>query len=131
MVHAVGKGIDRAHGKYDVRPRVRMPLTWDMLTEGMDRVINVGLEGSVIWRGFALSFHLLCRAAEIYAHGNGLVHPDFCLTRRDLVFFAGAFQLPWENRRTADRVEVTFRASKSGNKKVGSDRDKDQSSDRE
>ena len=65
MVLAVGKGIDRAHGKSDVRPRVRMPLTWNMLTEGMDRAIEVGPEGSEIWRGFALSFHLLCRASEI------------------------------------------------------------------
>ena len=118
MVLAVGKGIDRAHGKSDVRPRVRMPLMRNMLAEGMDRVIEVGPEKSVIWRGLALSFHILCRASEIQAYGNGLVHPDFCLTRRDLVFFAGAFQLPWEDRRTADRVEVTFRASKSDNTRL-------------
>ena len=60
MVLAVGKGIDRAHGKSDVRPRVRMSLTCNMLTEGMDRVMVVGPEESVIWRRLALSFHLLC-----------------------------------------------------------------------
>ena len=90
-----------------------------MLAEGMDRVIEVGPEGSVIWRLRALPFHLLCRASEIWAYGNGLVHPDVCLSRRDLVFFAGAFQLPWEDKRTAGRVEVTFRASKSDKKRFG------------
>ena len=45
-----------------------------MLTKGMDRVIEVGPEGSIIWRGLALSFYLLCRASEIWAYGNGLVH---------------------------------------------------------
>ena len=31
MVVAVGRGIDRAHGRSDVRPKVRKTLTWDML----------------------------------------------------------------------------------------------------
>ena len=66
-----------------------------------------------------MSFHLLCRASEIWAFGNGQVHPDFCLTRRYLVFFAGASQLAWDDRRVADRVQVTFRASKSDNKRLG------------
>ena len=48
MVLAVGKGIDRAHGKSDVRPKVRMPLTWDMLAQGMESVTEVGTERSVI-----------------------------------------------------------------------------------
>ena len=47
------------------------------------------------------------------------MHSDFCLTRRDLVFFAAAFQLTWVHRRTADRVKVTFRASKSDGKRLG------------
>ena len=91
IVLAVGKGIDRAQGKSDVRPRVEMPLMWNMLTEVMDRVIEVGPEGSAIWRGLAfviLSFVL--QASEIWTYGNGLVHPDFCLTGRDMIFFAGA-----------------------------------------
>ena len=91
MVLAVGKIISRARGKSDLRSRVRMPLTWDVLTKGMGRVIKVGLEKSAIWRGLVLSFHLLCRASEIWAYGNGPMRPDFSLNRRDLVFFAGAF----------------------------------------
>ena len=34
MVVAVGRGIYRAHGRSDVRPKVRKPLTWDMLVQG-------------------------------------------------------------------------------------------------
>ena len=34
MVVAVGKGIDRAHGRSNVRPKVRKPLAWDMLVQG-------------------------------------------------------------------------------------------------
>ena len=35
-----------------------------------------------------------------------------------MAFFAKAYQLAWEDRRAADRVEVTFRASKS-DKRLG------------
>ena len=68
-----------------------------------------------------MSFHLqvLCRALEIWSFGKGLVHPGFCLTRRDLVFFAGSSHLAWDDTREADRVEATFRASKSNNKRLG------------
>ena len=53
MVLAVEKGIDSAHGKSDVRPRASIRNT---LTEGVDRVIEIGPEGSVIRRGLAWSF---------------------------------------------------------------------------
>ena len=36
-----------------------------------------------------------------------------------MVFFAGASQLAWDDRRVADRGEVTFRASTSDNKRLG------------
>ena len=119
MVTAVEKGIDGAHGKSEVRSKVRKPLSWDLLTKRRRSVAEVETGGWVIWSGLTLWFHLLCRASEIWAFGNGQVHPDFCLTRRDLVFFAGASQLACDDRRVADRVEVTFRASKSDNKMLG------------
>ena len=37
-----------------------------------------------------------------------------------MALFSGAFQLAWEKRRSADRVEVTFRASQSDSKRLGS-----------
>ena len=65
-----------------------------------------GHECSVVWMGLALSYHLLCRAPKIWVYGNGLVHPDFCLTRRDVMFFRGTTQLACKDRPQADKVEV-------------------------
>ena len=91
-----------------------------MLVQGWGIFANRGHEWSVVWMGLALSYHLLCKASEIWAYGNGLVHPDFCLTRRDVVFFRGTTQLAWKNRRQADKVEVTFRVGKSDQNRLGS-----------
>ena len=33
MVTAVGKGIDRADGKSEVRSKVSKPISWDLLTK--------------------------------------------------------------------------------------------------
>ena len=44
MVKAVGKGIDRAHGKSEVRPKVRKPLSWDLLTKGRRSVVEVEIQ---------------------------------------------------------------------------------------
>ena len=121
MVVAVGKGIGRAHGKSDVRPKVRKPLTtWDMLVQGWGIFANPGHEWSVVWMGPALYYYRLCRALEIWAYGNGLLHPDYSLTRRDVVFFEGTTQLAWKDRRQTDKVEVTFRARKSYQNRLGS-----------
>ena len=88
--------------------------------QGCGFFANRGRERSAVWIGLALSYHLLCRASEIWAYGNGLVHPDFCLTRRDVVFFRGTTRLAWKDRRRADKVEVTFRAGKSDQNQLGS-----------
>ena len=45
MVTEVGKGIVRAHGESEVRPQVRRPLSWDLLTEGRRSVAEVETEG--------------------------------------------------------------------------------------
>ena len=77
-------------------------------------------EWSVVWMGLALFYHLLCKASETWAYGNGLVHPVFCLTRRDVVSFRGTTQLAWKDKRQADKVEVKFRAGKSDQNRLGS-----------
>ena len=120
MVVAVGRGIYRAHGRSNVRPKVRKPLPWDMLVQGWDFFANRGHEWSAVYMRLALSYHLLCRASEIWAYGNGLVHPDFCLTKTDVVFIRGTTQLAWKDRRRADKVEVTLRAGKSDQNRIGS-----------
>ena len=115
----MGKGIDRAHGKSEIKPRVRKPLSWDLLLLKGKSVLQETGEGGVVWMGLALSYFLLCRASEMFAYANGLVHLEFCLTRGDLSFFRGPLQVKWSERREADRVEVCFRASKADNKRLG------------
>ena len=119
MVLAVGKGIDRVQGKGDVKPRVRKPLSWDMLWDGKNEVLTVEGGGPVMWMGLALAYFLLCRASKLFAYDSWMVHPDYCLTRRDLAFFKGVQQLKWVDRREADKVEICFRASKANQKRIG------------
>lgn len=51
MIVAVGKGIDKAHGKSRVKPRARKPMTWSMSIEGKEAVFNSGEAGCVVWLG--------------------------------------------------------------------------------
>ena len=119
QILAVLKTVDRAHAQTLTRPRTRKPLTWKMLETGRSMVEGMGESGRLIWMGLALSFLLLCRASELWAYETGLVHSDFCLTRGDLSFFLGVERLAWQDRRRADRVEITFRASKADQKRLG------------
>ena len=59
--------------------------------------------------GLALSYFLLCRASELFAYANGLVHPGFCLTRDCLKCFRGDVQGNIEDRARADSVKVLLR----------------------
>ena len=90
-----------------------------MLETGTSVVEGMGESGQLIWMRVALSFLLLCRASELWAYETGLVHSDFCSKRGDLSFFLGVERLAWQDRRGADRVEITFRASKAGQKRLG------------
>ncbi|CAB1118551.1 unnamed protein product [Ectocarpus sp. CCAP 1310/34] len=117
-VVAVGNAIDRLHARAETKPLVRQPLTVPMIIAGRERAQTDAFR-LVTWMGIALSYFLLCRASELWAYHNGLVHADFCLTRGNLVFFEGSCQLAWDERRRADRVEVTFRASKADQKRRG------------
>ena len=116
---SVGKGIDRAHRKSEVSPKVRKPLAWEMLIAGREAVEQVGAAGNLVWKGLALSYLLLCRSSEIWAYGNRLVHSEFCLTRGDVTFCNGPTRFSGPDRKRADRVEVLFRASTADQKRVG------------
>ena len=48
MIVAVGKGIDRAHGKSGVCPKARKPLTWEMLIAGRGAVQQMGATGNLV-----------------------------------------------------------------------------------
>lgn len=118
-IAAVGKAIDRAHAQVERTPMVRNPLTVEMLLAGRVGANEKGCIGLVTWMGLALSYFLLCRASELWAYDHGLVHSDFCLRRENLVFFERSQRLAWHERRRADKVEVTFRASKSDQQRRG------------
>ena len=45
---------------------------------------------------------------RVLAGGNGLVHPDLCLTRRNVVLFRVTMQVAWKIRRQVDKAEVAF-----------------------
>ena len=117
-VAAVAKAIDRLHARAETRTRVRLPLTVEMILAGKDGT-SADKFRLVTWMGIALSYFLLCRASELWAYHDGRVHADFCLTRGNLAFFEGVRRLADSERRRADRVEVTFRASKPDQKRQG------------
>ena len=112
---------DRGSGKRDrqipgdVREnaQVRLPLTWSILPHEYLTVTSSQEGGDVMWLGLALSYFLLCRASKVFAYANGLVHPDFCLTRDCLTFFRGDVQGNIEDRARADSVKVLLVASKT------------------
>ena len=72
-----------------------------------------------MWLGLALSYFLLCRVSELFAYANGLVHPDFCLTRDYPTFFRGDVQVNIEDRARADSVKILFVASKTDQNRGG------------
>ena len=111
---------DRGSGKRDrqipgdVRKNIqmRLPLTWSILAHEYLTVTSSQEEGDVMWLGLALSYFLLCRASELLASANGLVHP-VCLTRDCLNFFLGDVQVNIEDRARADSVKILLVASKT------------------
>lgn len=117
---AAAKGIDRIRASSGTKAQqVRMPLTWSILSHGYHAITQATDGGSVTWLGLALSYFLLCRASELFAYSNGLVHPEFCLTRNCLTFFRGEVQVDFAYRASADSVRVRFVASKTDQNREG------------
>ena len=48
-----------------------------MLAEERQEVVSMGGGGYIMWLGLAVSYFLLWRASELWAHANGQVHPEF------------------------------------------------------
>ena len=119
MITAAGIGIYRFRGMSGKNAQVRLSLTWSILAHEYLTVTSSQEEGGVIWLGLAWSYFLLCRASELFAYANGLVHPDFGLTSDCLTFFRGDVQVNIEDRARADSVKVRFVASKTDQKREG------------
>ena len=111
MIAAAGKGIGKFRGGSGKNAQVRLPLTWSILAHGYLTVTSSQEGGDVMWLDLALLYFLLCRASELFANANGLVHPDLCLTRDCLTFFCGDIQVNIEDRARANSVKVLLVAS--------------------
>ena len=98
---------------------MRLPLTWSILAHEYLTVTSSQEGGDVLWLGLALSYFLLCRASELFACANGLVHPDFRLTHDCLTVFRGDVQGNIEDRARADFVQVLLMASKTDQNREG------------
>ena len=118
-IAAAGRGIDRIRGTSEKKARARLPLTWSLLSHGYITVTSSRDGGLVMWLGLALTYFLFCRASELFAYTNGLVHPEFCLTRDCVTFFRGEVQVDIEERTSADSVKITFLASKADQNREG------------
>ena len=115
MIAAAGKGINR----FRKNAQMRLPLTWSILAHVYLTVTSSQEGGDVTWLGLALSYFLLCQASELFAYANGLVHPNFWLTRDCPIFFRGDLQVNIEDRARADSVRVLFVASKTDQNREG------------
>ena len=113
MIAAAGKDLDRFRGMSGKNAQVRLPLTLSILSHEYLTVTSSQEGGDAMWLGLALSYFLFCRASELFAYANGLVHPDFCLTHDCLIFFRGDVQVNIEDRARMDSIKVLFVASKT------------------
>lgn len=80
-VLAVSNAIELAYAKLKLKPRVRNPLTFSMLTKGTETLGQTTGGEFVTWMGLSFSYFLLSRASELWAYGHGLECADFCLGR--------------------------------------------------
>ena len=113
------QGISRSHTLAGTRPRVRLPILWEMLIAGQELIPSWGSGGRVVWLCLDLSYFFFARSDEVFANSSGVVHPAHCLTRGDVAFFSGGSQLRRLEWSEADRVEVRFRGHKGDQAQVG------------
>ena len=120
IVKSVKAGIARESALKGEPQRIRRPISWDMLKQGLPMIPEWGEGGKVMWLMLANSYFFLGRASEMFAYNDGKIHKDFGLTRGDVSFFCGMVQVSapglW---RCADRVELLFRGSKGDKKRYG------------
>ena len=111
VVHAL-KGVARCHAEAGTQSRLRRPLSWPMLRAGEKLIPRWGSGGRVLWLALGVAYFFLMRASELFAETTTRLHDTFCVRREDVAFFLGGKQVFWPKWRTADSVELRFRASK-------------------
>lgn len=113
------QGIRRAHVEICNHPKLRRPLTWEVVKglEGCAVVWGVGER--VVWMGLALSFLLLLWASELFADDRGDVHAVYCLRRGGVAFSRGDHQVYGNRVGEANKVEMRFRGLKEDQGRKG------------
>ena len=58
-----------------------------------------------MWLCLCLSYFLIARPDEVFASDSGVVHPEHCLTRGNVAFFAGdgSWRKPFGQQLTRSR----------------------------
>ena len=114
------KGIARGHVAARTPRQVRLPVSWGMLSKREGLILSWGAEGREMWLYLCLSYFLVARSDKVFASDSGVVHPEHCLTRGDVAFFAGDVQLAYALWLTADKIEVHVRGHKRDEDQLGS-----------
>ena len=83
------QGISRSQTVAGTRPRVRFPISWDMMIAEQDLIPAWGSGGKVLWLCRGMCYFFFAKLDEVCANGSGVVHLAHCLTRDDEEFFSG------------------------------------------
>lgn len=122
LIQAVKKGMIRKQAEQGgFIERIRKGITWEQICGGHKCGIWAARKGGLLtWYGIAISYILLTRASELWADDkSGEINSSYGLRRLDLTFEKGGRILEWNQREGADAVSVHFRASKSDQKRIG------------
>ena len=95
----------------------------------MQSACELGTEGWAVWSGLALLFYLLCKASQIWAFGNGLVHRFLSDEERLGVFFGRVSTSV--GRKTFCRQRSDVPRFQVRLQEIGCNRHKDESNERE
>ncbi|CAN0016065.1 unnamed protein product [Pylaiella littoralis] len=90
LIKCARRGIVRSQVEAGRRRCVCLSVTWSMLMSGKDLIPTWGPGGRVMWLCMGSSYFLIARSDEMFAGSSGVVHPEHCLTRRDVAFFRGS-----------------------------------------
>lgn len=88
-VQQVKSGLARESALHGGPSRIRRPVSWVMLKQGIGDVPAWGKGGRVLWLTLAVTHFFMCGASEMYASSCGKIHKEFGLTRGDVEHLIG------------------------------------------
>ncbi|CAM9479372.1 unnamed protein product, partial [Scytosiphon promiscuus] len=95
------------------------PRIYGRTTSSVRPLPPVGTEARVMRLCLSVSYFLITRSDDMFGDGSGVPHPVHCLTRQDIVFFAGKAQLPYARWQQADKIEIRLRGHKGDQEQIG------------